>query len=326
MPQARKRLISLIDTQYYHCVSRCVRRCFLCGVDDYSGQNYEHRRGWVEERLLYLSSVFAIDICAFAVMSNHVHLVLHVDVDKAHGWSDKQVLALWHTLYKGTLLTQKFMRDETLSQSELISLNDTIKIYRQRLYDISWLMRNLNEYIAREANKEDKCTGRFWEGRFKSQALLDESAVLACMAYVDLNPIRSKMAKTPETSDHTSIQKRIHAAKKSQTQPHNLMPFVGNPRQDMPKGIAYSLKDYCELVDTTGKIIRDDKRGYIEEKNPILERLGLDSEQWLILTTEFEQHFSAAVGSEHLMRQFGIHTQHQRIRGIGQAKALLKHA
>ena len=107
MPQARKRLISLVDTCYYHCVSRCVRRSYLCGVDEYSGQNYEHRRGWVEKRLLYLSSVFAIDICAFAVMSNHVHVVLHVDVEKAQSWSDKQVLALWHTLYKGTLLTLK---------------------------------------------------------------------------------------------------------------------------------------------------------------------------------------------------------------------------
>ena len=164
-----------------------------------------------------------------------------------------------------------------------------------------------------------------WEGRFKSQALLDERAVLACMAYVDLNPIRAKMAKTPETSDHTSIQQRINAAKHTQ-QPKQLMPFVDNPRQDMPKGIAYSLKDYCELVDTTGKIIREDKRGYIEEQNPILERLGLDSEQWLILTTEFEQHFNTAVGSEHLMRQFGMHTHHQRIRGIGKAKILLQHA
>jgi len=325
MPQARKRLISLIDTQFYHCVSRCVRRSYLCGVDDYSGQNYEHRQGWVEERLLYLSSVFAIDICAFAVMSNHVHLVLHVDVIKAQSWSDKQVLALWHTIYKGTLLSQKFMRDETLSQGELISLNEAIDIYRKRLYDISWLMRNLNEYIAREANKEDNCSGRFWEGRFKSQALLDESAVLACMAYVDLNPIRAKIAKTPETSDHTSIQHRINAAKKTQ-QPNNLLPFVGNPRQDMPKGISYSFKDYCELVNTTGKIIREDKRGYIKEKSPMLERLGLNSEQWLILTTEFEQHFNTAVGSEHLMRQFGIHIQHQRVRGIGKAKTLLKHA
>ena len=64
MPQPRSRQISLSDTPYYHCVSRCVRRSFLCGIDNYSGQSYEHRRGWVEDRLLFLSSVFAIDICA----------------------------------------------------------------------------------------------------------------------------------------------------------------------------------------------------------------------------------------------------------------------
>ena len=145
------------------------------------------------------------------------------------------------------------------------------------------------------------------------------------MAYVYLITIRAKMARTPETSDHTSIQQRINATTQTQ-KPNNLMPFVGNPRQNMPKGIAYSLKDYCELVDTTGKIIREDKRGYIKENNPILERLGLDSEQWLTLTTEFEQHFNTAVGSEHLMRQFGIYTNHQRIRGIGKVRTLLKHA
>ena len=105
MTQKRASLICLNDTQYYHCVSRCVRRSYLCGVDAYSGQSYEHRHAWVEERILYLCSVFAIDICAYAVMSNHVHMVLHVDVDKALGWSNKRVLSLWHTLYKGTLLT-----------------------------------------------------------------------------------------------------------------------------------------------------------------------------------------------------------------------------
>jgi REP element-mobilizing transposase RayT len=326
MPQSRKTQISLIDTPYYHCVSRCVRRSFLCGTDKYTGQSYEHRRGWVEERLLFLSSVFSIEICAYAVMSNHTHVVVCVDKDMANSWSMKEVVRRWHQLYLGTLLSQQYQRGDALSKSEMISLEETVTIYRQRLYDISWLMRNLNEHIAREANKEDGCTGRFWEGRCKSQELLDESAVLACMAYVDLNPIRAKMETPPETSKHTSIQNRIQSLIKGE-QPKKLMRFVGNHRQDMPKGIAYSLIDYCELVVCTGRCIRDDKAGYIEHHNsPILERLGLNSEQWLTLTTEFEQHFSTAVGSEHMLQQFKHHTQHKRARGMAKARALLQQA
>jgi REP element-mobilizing transposase RayT len=326
MPQARKSQISLIDTPYYHCLSRCVRRSFLCGTDKFTGQSYEHRRGWVESRLLFLGSVFAIDIAAYAVMSNHTHVVLCVDKELADSWSMNEIISRWHQLHKGTLLTQKQLRGDELSAGEQLTLADTVEIYRQRLYDISWFMRNLNEYIAREANKEDDCTGRFWEGRFKSQALLDESAVLACMAYVDLNPIRAKMEKTPETCQHTSIFQRIEAIKDAK-QPYSLMRFVGNHRKDMPKGIAYSAIDYYELVDCTGRCIRKDKAGHIDSSNsPILERLGINSDQWLTLTTEFEQHFSTAVGSEHMLQQFKQHTHHQRIRGMGKAKALLKHA
>jgi hypothetical protein len=98
------------------------------------------------------------------------------------------------------------------------------------------------------------------------------------MACVDLNPIRAKMASTPETSKHTSIQKRTKAVKQKRRQPRQLMPFVGNPRQNMPKGIAFSLKDYCKLVDTTGRCVREDKAGHITYSNsPILARLGLNS-------------------------------------------------
>jgi REP element-mobilizing transposase RayT len=323
MPQPRSSQISLLDTPYYHCVSRCVRRSFLCGVDSYSGRSYEHRRGWVEQRLLFLSSVFSIDICAYAVMSNHVHVVLHVDVKQVIAWADKDVVERWHLLHKGTLLTQMFARGDTLSQGQQLTLDNTIAEYRKRLHDISWLMRNLNEYIAREANKEDNCSGRFWEGRFKSQALLDEAAVIACMAYVDLNPIRASIADTPETSEHTSIQQRIKSIQQPTT--HSLMPFVGNSRQDMPKGIAFSLKDYCELVDITGRIIRNDKAGHIDhQQQPILQRLGLSDEQWLTLTTEFEKHFCYAAGAEMMMNQFKEHTGHQRIRGMGKAKTLLR--
>jgi REP element-mobilizing transposase RayT len=288
--------------------------------------------------------VYAIDIYAYAVMSNHVHVVMHVDVDKAQGWSDKQVLGLWHTLYKGTLykstlykstlykgilykgtlITQKCMRDEPLSPGKKVTLQDTIQEYRRRIHDISWFMRNLNEFIAREANKEDGCTGRFWEGRFKSQALLDESAVLACMAYVDLNPVRAKMASTSEYSAHASIQKRTLVFKHKRLQSKSLMPFVGNPRHPMPKGIAFSLQDYCELVDTTGRCIRADKAGHIElQHSPNLSRLGLDAEQWICLTTEFEKHFGYAAVAEQMMNSFKLHTNHQRVRGMGKAKLRL---
>ncbi|AGH46374.1 hypothetical protein C427_4269 [Paraglaciecola psychrophila 170] len=146
------------------------------------------------------------------------------------------------------------------------------------------------------------------------------------MAYVDLNPIRAKMDTTPETSKHTSIQNRIHSLIKGE-QPKNLMRFVGNHRQDMPKGIAYSLIDYCELVGCTGRCIREDRAGYIDQHHsPILERLNINVEQWLTLTTEFEKHFSTAVGSEHMLQQFKQHTDHRRIRGMTKARALLQSA
>ena len=115
MPQPRSRQISLSDTPFYHCVSRCVRQSFLCGFDSNLQRSYEHRRSWVEQRLLFLSSVFAIDICAYAVMSNHVHAVLHVDIKQAQALSDIQVVERWHRLHKGTLITQLFARGYKLN-------------------------------------------------------------------------------------------------------------------------------------------------------------------------------------------------------------------
>ncbi len=161
MARARKLQVSLDATPYYHCTSRCVRRAFLCGEDHYSGQSYEHRRQWVEDRLLELANVFTIDLCAYAVMSNHLHVVLHVNQDLAKSLSHKEVCDRWHQLYKGTLLTRKYANGDTLSKAELDAVNVKIDLWRQQLCDISWFMRALNEPIARQANAEDHCTGRF---------------------------------------------------------------------------------------------------------------------------------------------------------------------
>lgn len=306
MPLARKRQISLADTPYYHCVSRCVRRAFLCGKDKLTGKSFEHRRQWVEDRLLFLSTVFAIDVCAYAVMSNHTHVVLHVDSVKAQGWSDKEVLTRWHKLHKGTLLSQQFMQQKArhLSDAEHKTLQLTIEVYRLRLTDISWFMRELNEPIARQANIEDNCTGHFWEGRFKSQALLDEHALAACMVYVDLNPIRARMAKTPETSAHTSIKRRINDLKQGH-QPKTLMPFVGNPRQPQPSGLMFNLMDYIQLVDLSGRTFMPTKRGVIDyHASPILQRLGLDEQSWHSISHAFEENFSVAAGQANTLKHY----------------------
>ncbi|WP_237058456.1 transposase [Microbulbifer sediminum] len=302
MTRARKTLICPGTTPYYHCVSRCVRRAFLCGQDDRTGQCFEHRRQWIEDRMLELGRVFALDICAYAVMSNHYHVVLHINSAEADSWDLHEVVERWHRLYKGSLLSQRFLRGETLGSVEHARLSEVAEGWRTRLTDISWFMRSLNESIAREANREDRCSGRFWEGRFKSQALLDERALAACMAYVDLNPIRARMANTPESSAHTSIKRRVSAADEG-IQPGELMPFAGNPRDPMPEGMPFRLQDYLELVDWSGRCLREDKRGAIDsELPPILERLQIDPRHWLYLNRHFESRFKSLVGSAHAVR------------------------
>ena len=301
MPKSRKSQINLAATPYYHCISRCVRRAYLCGQDGLTGQCYEHRRQWVQDRILFLAQYFAIDICAFAVMSNHIHLVLCVERTRCDNWTDKEVIYRWHKLYKGkeSSLTQRYLSGEQLSPYELSRVADYVEIYRSRLQDISWLMRALNEPIARRANAEDQCTGRFWEGRFKSQALLDEAALLSCMAYVDLNPVRAGVAKNLQQSDHTSIQMRIRAAMQGK-QPEPLKPFKGHFKDsEIPNGLMFNLKDYLELVDATGRIIRHDKKGSLSESEAkLLNQLNISSQQWQQLTLKFESIFRGAVGKE----------------------------
>lgn len=274
MPKPRKRLVSLSDTPYYHCISRCVRRAFLCGVDRQSGYSFEHRRQWIVDRILLLSSVFTIDVCAYAVMSNHYHVVLHVDTAKANQLSSREVALRWLKLFSGPPAVRNWLDGGSLGPEEQHRLEQWCAIIQTRLVDLSWFMRCLNEPIARLANAEDGCTGRFWEGRFKSQALLDETALLQCMAYVDLNPIRAGIAHKPESSDYTAIQRRI-----AQPEGHGLMPFADESRDRAV--IPFETKSYLELVDWSGRMVLPNKKGTISSTAPpILQRLNIDSHRF----------------------------------------------
>ena len=164
MTRARYTQISLDSTSYYHCICRCVRRAFLCGRDHYSGQDYEHRRQWVVDRLAVLGEVFAIDLCAYAVMANHYHVVVRINEKQASGWGDTEVAERWMQLFRGPEVVKRWLSGQTEGGETLKAL-EIIGLWRERLYDLGWFMKCLNEYLARRANEEDCCKGRFWEGR-----------------------------------------------------------------------------------------------------------------------------------------------------------------
>ncbi|MFO0921418.1 MAG: transposase [Pirellulales bacterium] len=198
-----------------HCIQRCVRRAFLAGKDTASGKNYEHRRTWIRQRMEMLASVFGIDVLSYAIMSNHVHSMLRTRPDIVELWSDEDVATRWLRLFPGKRL-EDFLGEPSPQQIAMEIANaKRMKELRTRLSSISWFMRALSETIARKANKEDQCTGRFWEGRFKAQKIVDEAGLLACATYVDLNPVRAAMAELPERSIFTSVFDRLYGERRS---------------------------------------------------------------------------------------------------------------
>ena len=138
-----------------------------------------------------------------------------------------------------------------------------------------------------------QCLGRFCQCRFKSQALLDEKAVIAAMACVDLNPIRARMTETPEASGHTAIRRRLRQLKAFDSdaapEPEPLCPFAGNTCEAMPDGLACPLAGYVGLVEgMTGSCIRTMRGAILAHVPPLLERLHIAPERWTTLTPAFE--------------------------------------
>ncbi|UPW17505.1 transposase [Agarivorans sp. TSD2052] len=314
MTRARDQQICLDSTPYYHCICRCVRRAYLCGEDRETGASFEHRKQWIVDKFTQLAQVFSVEVCAYAVMSNHYHLVLRVNQKQAEQWSYREINTRWKQLFAGHNVVEQYLSDPQAKDENYPKSIEKLEDWRKRLFDISWFMRCLNEHIARQANKEEQCKGRFWEGRFKSQALLDEAAVLACMAYVDLNPVRAQMADTPEESDFTSVQLRMQALKTAKSeenlQPSTVLPFSGYKAHGDPSpGLPFNLYEYLELVDWTGRCVRADKRGAIPANIlPIMTRLNINQKDWLSVVKDFNRHFISAAGSNKHLQQHASQT------------------
>ncbi len=320
MTIARSHLIDQSRTGCYHVISRCVRRGYLCG------DQWEHRREWIERAVRNQAGVFAVEILAYAVMSNHFHLVMKMKPELAQRWSAREVAERWCQLFPlkdgdGAPLPPdpRFLEAKTADDAWIAERRD-------RLGSLSWFMKLMKERIARRANVDDGCTGHFWEGRFTSVSLLDQAAVIACMAYVDLNPIRAAMADRPERSERTSVRERIEDRQELRARDHLVGAEGGAVDPTSTPAVAPTLPlttwlaplracvpwsdeaarlcpcpissdDYLELVDQTGRIVRSGKRGAIPAHlAPILERLDVDLERWLSAMENGGRFGGSAIG------------------------------
>ncbi len=318
MTTARHRLVAPDESGFYHCISRCVRRAWLCGTDALSGRSFEHRRDWVEQRLLELADIFAVGLYAYAVMSNHTHVVLRVDPGAARMWSDEDVAVRWVRLFPATtdgVIDPVRCREK---EATLLGNDERLAVCRQRLGDLSWFMRCLNEPIARRANREDGCTERFWEGRYTCQALLDEAAVLACMNYVDLNPIRAGIADDLNSSEHTGVKQRIDHL--SSALPEGPIPPVAGLTPGFAV-LAITTTAYLELVDWTGRQTRHDKRGRItSDIPPILRKFGLGDVAWQSQVLGIENRYARAIGSARSLADKAAAMGQRWLKGITAAR------
>ena len=322
MGLARSKYVMEGEEGVYHCYCRCVRRAFLFGVDPVTNQDYSHRKAWIVERLKFLASIFAIDVCAYAVLVNHAHEILRTRPDIAASWSDREVASRWLQICPPKPRSKKKPALPIEVQiNALLASPARIAELRKRLCSLSWFMGRLNEFIARMANTEDKVKGRFWESRFKCQALLDDISTITCMVYADLNLVRAGIANTPEDSDFTSIQERIRAWQRENMPPLSaqstqniqsgnksrsdswLCPITSTPER---RGImSISEEQYFDLVDRSGRELRAGKRGSINpDLVPILLRIGAKPEAWMDLVSRFEDIFHVAAGTHSSLKKF----------------------
>jgi REP element-mobilizing transposase RayT len=269
MPTPRRVIVDESTPGLYHCISRCVRRAYLCG------DGYEHRRRWMKQRIATLVELMAIDVFAYSILFNHFHMLLAIRPDIVAMWSDDEVAdryiricpCKWKRRDKG-IDPDGPPTDEEIAN--LISNPKKLATARMRLSNLSWFMAKIKEPIARRANVEDECTGRFWEGRFRSFAVLDPEAILAVAAYIDLNQVRAGMVQRPEDSGFTSLPERIKLIQSADYKP--MIPLEPIP--------GFTDRQYLKFVDQSARVFSPGKQTMDAKLPPILERLGLTKRSW----------------------------------------------
>ena len=252
MSTPRSQLVDNEQPLHYHLVSRCVRRSWLCGVDPQTGKDYGHRKNWLVQRMYHLAKCFAVAIDAYAIMSNHFHLVAYFDPKECYRWSDETVADRWLQAFPPRSMMASNADQQAiheLHKERLLQSPARLKHARETLGSLSMFMKHLKQPIAYQANKEDGCRGHFFEGRFYSAALLDERAVIAAMAYVDLNPIRARIAKDIAEYKAASAHRRTQVANNTPERlAEAVKPLVSGLTTPRP-ALSVSLGDYLGILE-----------------------------------------------------------------------------
>jgi len=256
-----------------------------------------------KNRLKELAGIFSVSVAGFSVLDNHLHVLVRIDPATAAAWTDEEVVRRWGRLFpprgagrKALPVTEDWVKQQLMKP-------EWVQQTRERLQSLSWLMKCLKEPLSRLANREEQARGAFFEGRFKSIAILDDEALIATCAYIDLNPVAAGLAPVPEASAHTSIKARVEhlvaegniqeteTAVTGPAQPkradieasHWLCPVEdrrchGLPREGMIEGLT--LGHYLQLVDYTGRLLRQGKATISAEVESIFTRLQSSGSVW----------------------------------------------
>jgi hypothetical protein len=264
-------------------------------------------------------------------MSNHFHIVAHVDPTQPANWTNREVAIRWLRVFPGLLRGCKSNEQTEATLKHLLADEHWVTTIRQRLGNLSWFMRALNEPIARKANKEDNCTGRFWEGRFKCQALLDQQAILACMAYVDLNPFRAQGKIDLKTTMHTSLKKRL--ADRDYRLPNPAGQTESSVCLDAVAGLPSQLVlsvntyEYLDLVFWTALKAYNLRHIQVSKTSSIaipkwLHDQGTSSLAWIIQVKGTERLFYRAIGNLINMTNKAEQLKQRWLKGIGTCRML----
>lgn len=255
MATPRKLLVDPVVPLFYHVASRCVRRSWLCGKDKVSGKNYSHRKQWLIDRIRFLSQYFAVEVHAYAIMSNHFHLILRYAPLAHLQWTDETVADRWLSVCPPRTWTGE-IDVEAIPEAKALLIADgkRLRHVRSQLGSLSTFMKHLKQSIARRANQEDGCKGHFFEQRFYSGALLSERAIITAMVYVDINPIRAEIVETIEQCKETSIAERLQVL------------------ESTPEALEAALAPLVSGLEGVGHVVMISLRAYIEVARSIANR------------------------------------------------------